>query len=90
MAKVKPPRKSKKLFSPLLLSLAATTGWAATNEPESFTNFAMAGAWLLSALAVGLLVRAALAFAAPLSGLGMETLRLALSDSRPNRRGGDS
>lgn len=89
MAKVK-PRKPKKLFSPFLLSLAAMTGWAATHEPASFSNPGMAGAWLLSAFAIGLLVRAALALAAPLGGLGMESLRLAFNGSaNPNQRGLD-
>ena len=80
MAKAK-ARKPKKLFSPFLLSLAAATGWAATHEPDSFTNFGMAGAWLLSALAVGLLVGAALALLAPLGGLCMEFLPMAAGNS---------
>lgn len=87
MAKAK-PRKPKKLFSPFLLSLAAMTGWAATHEPDSFTNFGMAGAWLLSAFAVGLLVCAALALLAPLGGLCAESLRLASSNpGAPPQRG---
>ncbi|MBU6418108.1 MAG: hypothetical protein KGQ79_00070 [Proteobacteria bacterium] len=87
MAKVK-SRKPKKLFSPFLLSLAAMTGWAATHEPASFSNSGMAGAWLLSAFAIGLLVRAVLALAAPLGGLGMESLRLAFNNpSGSNQRG---
>ena len=89
MAKAK-PRKPKKLFNPFLLSLAAMTGWAATHEPDSFTDFGMAGAWLLSALAVGLLVRAALALVAPLGGLGMQSLRLTSGNpGGSNQRGAD-
>jgi hypothetical protein len=89
MAKAK-PRKPKKLFSPFLLSFAAMTGWAATHEPTSFSNPGMAGAWLLSASSIGLLMRAVLALAAPLGGLGMESLRLTFNGSaNSNQRGVD-
>ncbi|MDE2319917.1 MAG: hypothetical protein KGK02_09500 [Rhodospirillales bacterium] len=89
MAKAK-PRKQKKLFSPFLVSLAAMTGWAATHEPGSFADFGMAGAWLLSAFAVGLLVCAALALLGPLGGLCVESLRLASSNpGAPAQRGKD-
>ena len=90
MAKAK-PGKTRKLFSPFLLSLAAMTGWAATHEPASFSNPGMAGAWLLAALAVGLLVRAALALLAPLGGLCLEGLRLLIGNlAGPSRGGADS
>ncbi len=85
MAKTK-PAKPKKLFSSFLLSLAAMTGWAAMHEPDSFINPGMAGAWLLSAIAVGLLVRAALALAAPFGKLCMESLHLAFGNpTSPNQ-----
>ncbi|MDE1895638.1 MAG: hypothetical protein KGH91_01045 [Rhodospirillales bacterium] len=87
MAKAK-ARKPKKLFSPFLLSLAAMTAWAATHEPDSFTDVGMAGAWLLSAFAVGLLASAALALLAPIGGVFIESLRLTSSaPSAPPQRG---
>ena len=90
MAKAK-SGKTKKLFNPFLLSIAAMTGWAATHEPESFSDPGAAGAWLLTALAVGLLMRAVLALLAPLGGLCVESLRLLLGNmGGPNRRGADS
>ncbi len=90
MAKAK-SGKPRKLFSPFLLSLAAMTGWAATHEPESFNNPGMAGAWLLAALAVGLLVRAGLALLAPLGGLCVESARMLLGNaSFPSRGDADS
>ena len=90
MAKAK-SGKPKKLFSPFLLSLAAMTGWAATHEPDSFGNPGMVGAWLLAALAVGLLTRAVLALLAPLAGLFVDSLRLLSgSISRSSRGGADT
>ena len=59
------------------------TGWAATHEPASFSNPGMAGAWLLAALAVGLLVRAALALLAPLGGLCVERRACSWQSRRP-------
>lgn len=90
MAKTK-PAKTRKLFSPFLLSLAAMTGWAALHEPANFSNPGMVGAWALAALAVGLLVRASLALLSPLGGLCVETLRLLLGHfGGPNQGGADS
>lgn len=87
MAKAK-SGKTRKLFSPFLLSLAAMAAWAALHEPDSFGNPGMLGAWLLAALAVGLLVRAALALLAPLGTLGMESARLLVSNMNGPNRGG--
>ena len=51
----------------------------------------LVGAWALAALAVGLLVRAALALLSPLGGLCVETLRMLLGHfGGPNQGGADS
>ncbi len=90
MAKAK-TAKPKKLLSPLLLSIAAMAGWAATHEPASFTDPGLAGSWLLTALAILLLTRALLALLLPLAGLCVETTRLLLGNlSGPSRGGADS
>ena len=65
MAKKKAVR-SKKFFSPFLLSLAGAAGWAATHSPAGFTSPPVIGAWLISALAAGLAVRAVLALVSPI------------------------
>ena len=75
MAKKKPNKRPKKIFHPRLLSLAAGAGWAAAHSPTHFGAPEEVGAWLISALAVALLVRAALALLAPIFGLLGEALR---------------
>ncbi|MGE4481063.1 hypothetical protein [Acidocella sp.] len=89
MAKVK-PGKPRKLFSPFLVSSAASAGWASLHEPATFTNPAVTGAWLLAALAAGLIVRATLALLMPLVGLCVESVRLLLmNSSAPNQESTD-
>ncbi|WP_026439251.1 hypothetical protein [Acidocella facilis] len=87
MAKAKPPKASK-LFSPVWLSLAAMTSWAATHEPGSFANPGLVGAWGLGALAVALLTRAGLALLGPLLKLTGQGLRLLIADARGPDQGG--
>lgn len=90
MAKAK-SGKSRKLFSPFLLSLAAMTGWAATHEPEGLADPGTAGAWLLASFAVGLLVRALLAILAPFGKLCADSLRLLLGNfAGPGQGGADT
>ena len=86
MAKAK-SGKQKKIFSPFLVSLAALTGWAAVHEPANFTNPAIAGAWLLEALAVGLLVRATLAVLSPVIKLCGEIFQIITGKSRLHSHG---
>lgn len=88
----KPKRsKPKKFFSPFLLSFAAIAGWGAMHEPASLTNPAVAGAWALASLTIGLLVRAAIAILAPLAGLAVESLRLpSAMMNRPNQNEAES
>lgn len=64
----------KKLFSPILLSLAAATTWAATNTPFSLSNLGLVASWLITALAVGLAACAVLALILPLLKLGGEAM----------------
>jgi hypothetical protein len=61
----KPAPKSRRFYRPGLVAIAAMLFWAAVNEPPSLSA-GKAIAWLLEALAAGLLVRAALAVAEPL------------------------
>lgn len=77
---------SKKIFNPFLLSLAAAAGWAATHTSYGFSSFAMIGAWLISALAVGLFVRAVLALISPLLKLGYEIIQYLLRPDHINDR----
>lgn len=85
MAKRK-SNSSKKIFNPFLLSLAAATGWAATHISYGFNSFAMIGAWLISAIAVGLIFRAVLALISPLVKLGYETIQCLLDPDHVNDR----
>lgn len=85
MAKKK-PSTPKRILNPFLLSLAAATGWAASQASYVFISFATFGAWLISALAVGLIVRAALAIIIPLLKLGSEFIQHLLNPDRINDR----
>lgn len=71
MAKKK-SNHSKKIFNPFLLSFAAATGWAASQATYVFSSFSMLATWLISALSIGLIVRAALAIVIPILNLGSE------------------
>lgn len=85
MAKKKQSNSSK-IFNPFLLSLAAAAGWAATHTSYNFSSFSMIGAWLLSALAIGLFVRAILALISPILKLGFEVIQYTLSPDNINDR----
>lgn len=74
MAKKK-PAKPKKIFSPFLLSVAVAAGWAALHSPAHFNPPGEAAAWAVSALAVALVTRAALAIISPLIKLVSDILR---------------
>ena len=74
MAKKKSARP-KKFFSPLLLSLAGAAGWAAMHSPPSLSSQGEVGAWLISALAVGLFIRAVLAIISPIIKLFSDILQ---------------
>lgn len=76
MAKTKAKAKAhKKIFSPFLLSLACTAGWAATHAPSAFSSAGLVGAWLIAALAVGLSTRAVLALISPLLNLASDFIQ---------------
>jgi hypothetical protein len=55
---------NRRIFAPALLIAGVVLLWAALNEPAPF-NGANLVVWLLSALVVGLLARAALALVEP-------------------------
>lgn len=80
MAKKKPVR-AKKIFSPFLLSLAGAAGWAAMHTPPSMASQGELGAWLMSALAIGLVIRAALAILSPIIKLFSDMLQHITSPS---------
>ena len=68
MAKRKPNRKANNgsgLYKPKLLVVAAALFWAGLNQPGSLTPVTLL-LWALSAVTVGVLMRAALAVAEPL------------------------
>lgn len=78
----------KKLFSPLLLSLAAATAWAATNAPVSLSNLGLVASWLIAALAVGLAACAILALALPVLKLvGEATLHWLQTSTSTDKNG---
>lgn len=87
MAKKKLARP-KKIFNPFLVSLAAATGWAAAQSSYAFSSFSMVAAWLISALSIGLIVRAALAVIIPLLKLGAEFVQYLFNPEHTNDRGG--
>lgn len=87
MAKQKTTR-SKKFFSPFLLSLAGAAGWGATHSPPTFNSPTVVAAWLISALSVGLSVRAILALVGPILKLSGDLLRSG-GGSAPPRDGND-
>lgn len=66
-----------KLFRPLLVVLAVVLNWAALNQPPLFTPASLL-VWLLGAITVGLLVRAALALAIPIMQIGMARVATAV------------
>ncbi len=72
--------RASRLVRPGPLVVAAAILWAAANEPTSFTPSSVA-VWLLGALTIGLLARAALALLQPLIRLGLT----ALMNGRPHR-----
>lgn len=86
MAKKKPSKRPKKVFRPFLLSLAAGAGWAAMHSPLHFSAPEEVGAWLISALAVALVVRAALALLSPIFGLLGDALWHTNNADRANDR----
>jgi len=57
------------LYRPGLIVISAVMFWAALNEPAMF-NAASVTVWLLRAVTVGLLARAALALVEPATRLG--------------------
>lgn len=83
MAKKKSEHK-KGVFSPFLLSLAGAAAWAATHTPYHFNAIDVVVAWLITALAVGLLIRAFLALLSPVFKLIGEALRHAISPGSTN------
>lgn len=83
MAKAAKPAKKGKILSPLWLTLAAVCGWGASHVPASM-DVDSAGSWALEALAVGILVRAVLAFLSPLLGLS-EALIVRLIETMPKK-----
>ena len=85
MAQKKPDR-SKRIFNPFLLSLAGGAGWAATNSPPDFNNPDVICAWLITSLAVGLLVRAALALLSPILRLIGDALQHVARPNQTNDR----
>lgn len=85
MAKQKSPRQ-KKFFSPFLLSLAGAAGWAATHSPGSLSSPSVIGAWVISALAIGLVVRAVLALVGPILKLGGDLFRHSSGTDGKNNR----
>ena len=60
--------KSKKILSPVMLTLGAMTAWAAVHEPEVMSP-ASIGVWICGAFTVALLTRAGLALCSPLIGM---------------------
>ena len=86
----KPAGQSKKLFSPLLLSITATMAWAATNAPLSFNDVGLVTSWLITALAVGLAACAALALALPVLKLLGEAVLHWLHTTTPSDKNGPS
>lgn len=70
MPKEKPRKtvKKSKMLRPGMIVLAVMLLWSAKHEPPQF-DIASVGIWVLGAVMVALLVRAALALAAPLLGI---------------------
>ncbi len=64
---------ASRLIRPGPLVVAAAILWAAANEPTNLTP-SSAAVWLLGALTVALLARAALALLQPLAKLGLAAL----------------
>lgn len=83
MAKKKTAPK-KGVFSPFLLSLAGAAAWAATHTPARFNAVDVVAAWLITALAVGLLIRAFLALLGPVFKLIGDFLRHTVNPSSTN------
>ena len=80
------PAKSRRIFSPFMLTLAVMAGWAAAHEPPQFSAASL-GVWICSAIAVALLARAVLALLTPLFDmLGV----LAARAMKARRDGADS
>ncbi len=67
-AKAKPRGKKSTLLKPGLLTLGAVFLWSAAHEPAAF-NAANLSLWAVGALTTALVVRAALALAAPMLGI---------------------
>lgn len=84
MAKQKASHQ-KKFFSPFLLSLAGAAGWAATHSPSGFSSPSVIAAWVISALAVGLAVRAVLALVGPIFRLIGDLFRHAAAQDKNSR-----
>jgi hypothetical protein len=84
VAKRKPPRKANQgsgLYKPRLLVVAAALFWAGLNQPGSLTLVTLL-LWALSAVTVGVLMRAALAVGEPLVKLAFAMVR-----QRPSAEG---
>jgi hypothetical protein len=58
-------KKKQKLLKPGMLMLAAMFIWSAAHEPDQFT-IGNTAAWLLGAVTVALVARAAFALASPI------------------------
>ncbi len=71
------PKANQVLLKPGMITIAAVLMWSARHEPDSFSA-ASTGVWLMGALTTALLVRAAMALAAPLIGLAGAVLGQAL------------
>lgn len=74
----------KGMFRPFLLSLAGAAAWAATHTPARFNALDVVVAWLITALAVGLLIRAVLALLSPLFKLVGDILLHSVNPGSPN------
>jgi len=85
MPKEKSRRTAKKSnpLKPGMIVLAAVLLWSAKNEPAQFDVTSL-GTWILGAILVALLVRAALALIAPLFGLFGALLAQALQSVHDN------
>ncbi len=62
------PKAKPVLLKPGMITLAAVLLWSARHEPAAFST-ASTGVWVMGAITTALLVRAALALAAPLIGI---------------------